>query len=236
MGKEEILKDQIGQLGITASEEQVHQLIRYYETLIEKNKTMNLTRITDFDEATEKHFADSLSLLRYIDLKKGQRIIDLGTGAGFPGIPLKIMRPDLKVLMVDSVGKKTDFVKSVIDELKLEGSEAVHGRAEDLAREKGVREKYDYCVSRAVGRLCFLSEYCIPFVKVGGAFVAYKGADVKDELEEAQNSIRILGGRVKDIHKFSIGENERSLVVIQKIKKTPMQYPRKAGIPSKNPL
>ena len=229
-------KRELEKLGISISEEQLEQFIRYYEMLIEKNKVMNLTAITDFDEVIEKHFIDSLNLFRFADLKADKTIIDMGTGAGFPGIPLKIAFPNLKITLADSLNKRILFLNDVISELGLTDIDTVHGRAEDLAKDKTYRENYDICVSRAVANLSTLSEYCLPFVKIGGQFISYKSGDCDEEITNAKSAIFLLGGRLNQIQKFEINDNSRSFVIIDKVNGTSKQYPRKAGLPSKKPL
>lgn len=229
-------KSELEKLGISISEEQLEQFIRYYEMLIEKNKVMNLTAITDFDEVIEKHFIDSLNLFRFTDLKADKTIIDMGTGAGFPGIPLKIAFPNLKITLADSLNKRILFLNDVISELGLTDIDTVHGRAEDLAKDKTYRENYDICVSRAVANLSTLSEYCLPFVKIGGQFISYKSGDCDEEITNAKSAIFLLGGRLNQIQKFEMNENSRSFVIIDKVNGTSKQYPRKAGLPSKKPL
>lgn len=228
--------NELTKLSIQITDDKIRQFILFYEMLVEKNKVMNLTAITDFDEVIEKHFVDSLSLIRVVDLYKNLNVIDLGTGAGFPGIPLKIVFPELEVTLVDSLQKRVFFLQDVISELGLSQISAIHGRAEELARQNVQREKYDLCVSRAVANLSTLSEYCLPFVKIGGQFVSYKSGTVEKEFEQAKSAIFLLGGKVRMVDKFEIGESSRSLVVIDKVQGCPRQYPRKAGIPSKNPL
>lgn len=224
------------EIGIELSDEQLEQFLTYYEMLIEKNKVMNLTAITDFDEVLEKHFEDSLSLIQAVDLEKSQTVIDLGTGAGFPGIPLKIAFPNLQITLADSLNKRILFLDDVIRELGLVGIDTVHGRAEDLAKNSDYREKFDLCVSRAVANLSTLSEYCLPFVKIGGKFISYKAGECDEEVAASESSIFLLGGKISDIKKFELGESGRAFVIIDKVSGTPKKYPRKAGTPSKDPL
>lgn len=223
-------------LGITISEEQKQQFLTYYEMLVEKNKVMNLTAITDFDEVVDKHFLDSLSLVKAYDLTQQVRILDLGTGAGFPGIPLKIAFPDLEIVLADSLNKRILFLDEVITTLGLKKIETVHARAEELAKNKEYREKFDLVVSRAVSKLSSLSEYCLPFVQVGGKFISYKSGEIEEELNQAKHAISVLGGEVLNVMKFDLEEQKRSFIVIKKRKETPKRYPRKAGTPTKDPL
>lgn len=234
----EKFKNGLQQLHIELSEKQMEQFLQYYEMLVEKNKVMNLTAITEFDEVVEKHFLDSVSLTKQMDLHQPLKVLDLGTGAGFPGIPLKIVFPELEITLMDSLNKRVLFLQDVISSLQLQNIEAVHGRAEEAARNKKYREGFDLCVSRAVANISTLSEYCLPFVKIGGSFISYKSSTIEDELEDGKKGIVILGGKVKDVYKFTLPDSElqRSFVVIQKEKKTPKAYPRKAGTPSKDPL
>nr|MCR5355122.1 16S rRNA (guanine(527)-N(7))-methyltransferase RsmG [Lachnospiraceae bacterium] len=227
-------KSGLSDLGIELTEKQIDQFLTYYEILVEKNKVMNLTAITEFDEVIEKHFLDSLSLIKVKDLHNRTNVLDLGTGAGFPGIPLKIAFPELNITLMDSLNKRILFLQDVINELGLTDIEAVHGRAEEAARNKKYREKYDLCVSRAVANISTLSEYCLPFVKVGGQFISYKSGNIDEELDSAKKGIKILGGTITDVHKFDLGENKqgRSFVIIDKNQPTPKTYPRKAGTPS----
>lgn len=223
---------------IPFSEKQREQLTVYYEMLVEKNKVMNLTAITEFEDVLEKHFLDSIAVARYVDLTGELCVIDLGTGAGFPGMPLKIMFPNMKITLADSLNKRILFLNEVVDALKLEGVTTVHGRAEDLAVDPNYREQYDYCVSRAVANLSTLSEYCLPFVKSGGSFISYKSGEIEEELSAAKKAIFLLGGRVKEVIPFQLDGTDinRSFVMIGKEKKTPKAYPRKSGMPSKKPL
>ena len=232
-------------LGLEISQKQLEQFDLYYTLLIEKNKVMNLTAITEFDDVVIKHFLDSISfyhlckegLLSSDDLKN-HKLVDLGTGAGFPGIPLKIMFPELQVTLMDSLNKRILFLQDVIAQLGLQKIEALHGRAEDLARNKSYREQFDFCVSRAVANISTLSEYCLPFVKVGGFFISYKSDQSEEELAAGQHAISILGGHVKHVDSFVLPDSDfgRSLIVIEKEKSTGKKYPRKAGTPSKEPL
>lgn len=223
-------------LQIELSDEQVQQFLTYYEKLVETNKVMNLTAITEFEEVVEKHFLDSLSLVKVCDLSNKIRILDLGTGAGFPGIPLKIAFPELEIVLADSLNKRINFLQDVIEELDLKKVTAVHARAEELARNKEYREGFDLCVSRAVANLSTLSEYCMPFVKIGGNFISYKSGEIDEEVLNAKHAIFLLGGKTKEVFKFDLYEQKRSFVIIEKTKGTPKAYPRKAGTPSKQPL
>lgn len=237
----EILQRNADSIGVKLTDQQIRSFIRYYEMLIEKNKVMNLTAITEWEDVVIRHFTDSLSLVKCLDPSSVQTVLDLGTGAGFPGIPLKIAFPHLKVTLVDSLGKRVRFLEEVIDECHLDDITAVHSRAEDLARDPGYREIYDLCVSRAVAALSTLCEYCLPFVRTGGSFVAYKSGKVREELKEAGKAITILGGTVPDAQgmtEFLLPgtDMERILIRIRKEKPTPKKYPRKAGTPSKEPL
>lgn len=228
--------EEVNKISINFTDEQLEQFRIYYDMLVEKNKVMNLTGITEWDEVLEKHFLDSISLIRAIDLNQTLTVMDMGTGAGFPGIPLKIAFPNLKVTLADSLNKRVLFLQEVIDALKLEGIEAIHGRAEDLARDKKYREQYDLSVSRAVANLSTLSEYCLPFVKIGGQFISYKSGDVEEELAASKSAMFLLGGKINNTIKFELGESGRSFIIIDKVNGTPKTYPRKAGTPSKKPL
>ena len=234
----EILEKGCEELGITLSDTQKNQFIRFYEYLVEKNKVMNLTGITEFQEVLVKHFLDSLACVKAVDMSKVNRIMDIGTGAGFPGVPLKIAFPHLEVCLLDSLKKRVNFLEETFQLLKLENITAIHGRAEEFAKNKAYRETYDLCVSRAVSNLATLSEYCLPYVKTGGFFISYKSGTVQEEVEQAQKAVKILGGRIQDVVYFQLPDSEiqRSLVVIEKVKATPGRYPRKAGTPLKEPL
>lgn len=225
-------------LEIVLTDSQINQFISYYELLIKWNDVMNLTAITEFDEVVLKHFIDSLSLVNVLDMNQKVKLIDIGTGAGFPGIPLKIAFPDLDIVLLDSLNKRVKFLNHVIEELNLEDIKAIHGRAEDFSREEGYREKFDLCVSRAVANLSSLSEYCLPYVKVGGKFIPYKSGKIEEEIEESKKAIHLLGGKISDKVLFHLSNTdiERAFVVISKMKQTPKIYPRKAGVPTKNPI
>ena len=226
----------LADLGISLNETQIKQFLDYYELLVETNKVMNLTAITEFDEVIEKHFLDSLSLCRIYDLNREIRVLDLGTGAGFPGVPLKIAFPQIRLVLADSLNKRIKFLENVVGELSLQNVSCVHGRAEEMGRNKEYREQFDLCVSRAVANLSSLSEYCIPFVKEGGAFISYKSGEIEEEANAAKKAISVLGGELRKIYKFDLFEQKRSFVIIDKKKKTPKAYPRKAGTPTKEPL
>lgn len=224
--------------GLSMTDEQKEKFATYYTMLVEKNKVMNLTAITEFTEVVEKHFLDSISLVRVIDLNQPLTVLDLGTGAGFPGIPLKIMFPKLKITLADSLNKRILFLDEVIEVLELEDITTLHARAEEMAHNKTYRESFDLCVSRAVANLSTLSEYCLPFIKTSGKFVSYKSGEVDDEVKEAKKAIFLLGGALDEVVKFDLSNHEihRSFVVIKKQHATPKTYPRKAGTPAKSPL
>ncbi len=228
----------IESLNLNLTEKQINQFIQFYELLVEKNKVMNLTGITEWEEVVQKHFLDSLTLIRISNVEKLNSLIDVGTGAGFPGIPLKIAFPNLNITLMDSLNKRIKFLQEVIEKCGLENIEVIHSRAEDLARKDEYREMYDICVSRAVANLSSLSEYCLPFVKVGGQFVSYKSGAVEDEVKNAKKAIQILGGELNQVDKFSLPDSDisRALVVIHKVKNCGKKYPRKAGIVTSNPL
>ena len=233
-----ILEEGCKELGITLDENQKKQFTDFYEYLVEKNKVMNLTGITEFQEVLIKHFLDSLACVKAVDMSRIKRIMDIGTGAGFPGVPLKIALPHLEACLLDSLKKRVNFLEETFQMLKLENITAIHGRAEEYAKNKQYRETYDLCVSRAVSNLATLSEYCLPYVKTGGYFISYKSGTVQEEVEQAQKAVKILGGKIQDVVYFQLPDSEiqRSLVVIEKIKATPGRYPRKAGTPLKEPL
>ncbi len=233
------LKEEVGQIGIELTDYQIDQFYDYYELLIHWNSMVNLTAITQMEEVVTKHFVDSLTLKKIIvDIdQKPLKLIDVGTGAGFPGIPLKIVFPELEVTLLDSLNKRVKFLNEVIENLQLKGITAVHGRAEDMGRDKVSRETYDLCVSRAVANLATLSEYCMPFVKTGGYFIPYKSGKLEEELENGKGAVRKLNGEIEDILTFTLpNADERCLVKIRKTGIMSKKYPRKAGMPSKEPL
>ncbi len=223
--------------GISLTDNQINQFMKYYELLIEWNKVMNLTAIIDFREVIIKHFLDSLSLVKVLR-PNDEKLIDIGTGAGFPGIPLKIVFPNMNITLLDSLNKRINFLEEVIQALGLNNIKAIHGRAEDFGRDKNYREQYDLCVSRAVAKLPTLSEYCLPYVKAGGFFIPYKSGQSVEEIKEGEHALNILGATIEQVKEFYLPETdiERMLIVIHKKNKTPLKYPRNAGKPSKEPL
>lgn len=226
----------VDKLGITLSEIQLKQFYNYMNLLIEWNKKINLTAITEPDEIILKHFVDSLTISKYIP--DGTKLVDVGTGAGFPGIPLKIYRQDIEITLLDSLQKRINFLDEVIRELNLEKIETLHSRAEDFGKDKKYREKFDIATSRAVANLATLSEYLLPLVKIGGKVISMKGSLIEEELENSKNAIKILGGKIERVDEFDLPNSDisRNIVLIDKIKETPNKYPRKAGEPSKKPL
>jgi len=234
----DIFKKDLAAIGVSLTEKQIEQFVRYYELLVSWNEKMNLTAITQYDEVMKKHFVDCLSLIKTYDTSKEVSVIDVGTGAGFPGLALKIAYPNMKVTLLDSLNKRINFLNEVIAELGLTGVTTIHGRAEDYAKPAKEREKYDLCVSRAVANLTTLSEYCLPFVKVGGHFISYKSEKITEEMANAKNAIALLGGSFEKSEEFYLPDSDiyRNLVTIKKIKQTPKKFPRKAGLPAKEPL
>ncbi|THF73500.1 16S rRNA (guanine(527)-N(7))-methyltransferase RsmG [Cohnella fermenti] len=233
------LQQQAGQMGIVLSEEQLSQFERYYELLVEWNEKMNLTGITERGAVYEKHFYDSLTVASAVELSaEGTKLADIGSGAGFPSIPLKIAFPTLKITIVDSLAKRIRFLEEVVKQLGLRNVDCVHGRAEDIARLAEHRDRYDVVTARAVARLAGLNELCLPFAKTGGAFVSMKGSDIQEELSESRFSLDKLGAKLTEVKRLELPleQSERHLVVIAKIGATPKIYPRKAGMPLKSPL
>ena len=223
-------------MSISLNKEQYDQFYAYMVLLIEWNEKINLTAITEPQEIILKHFVDSLTIAKYIE--EGKTIIDMGTGAGFPGIPLKIYRNDVKVVLADSLNKRIKFLNEVIEKLQLKNIETIHCRAEELGKNKEYREKFDYATSRAVANLSTLSEYLLPFVKLNGSGIFMKTMEIDEELENAKKAIKILGGKIEKVDKFEIPESDlgRSIIIVKKEKQTPSKYPRKPGTPAKEPL
>lgn len=226
------------QLNITYNEETIEKYRKYMDGIIEWNEKINLTSITDRDEFIVKHYIDSIMCVPCKEFQNAKKIIDVGTGGGFPGIPLAIAAPDKEFVLMDSLNKRIKIINMLCAEIGINNVTAIHARAEELARNKNYRESYDLCVSRAVANLSTLSEYCLPFIKKGGYFLSYKGPDSKKEIIDARNAINILGGKIQRDEKATL-ENfnlEHKIIYIEKVKKTPAKYPRKAGTPSKEPL
>ena len=238
MKQNDPLRDSLDKLKIQYNDEQIEQFRSYYELLTEWNKKINLTAITGYEDVVRKHFIDSILICSLLDLNKDIRIIDVGTGAGFPGIPIKILNPDCRIVLLDSLNKRVRFLETVVNELGLENVECIHGRAEDVSREKKYRASFDLSVSRAVANLSTLCEYCIPFLKKGGMFVSYKSDKADDEINGSENAVRTLGSEITSVKEIALPETDivRKFVMITNIKQVSNIYPRKAGIPSKDPL
>ena len=224
--------------GLSFDEEKYNKLMKYKDMIKEWNEKINLTAITEDEEIVKKHFIDSIKAFRFSKLNDAKRIIDIGTGAGFPGIPIKVIKPEIEVVLLDSLNKRVNFLNEVINELNLKNITAIHGRAEDFARETNYREKFDIAVSRAVANMAVLSELCIPYVKLNGYFVALKGPAVENEIKEGNKAVTTLGGTVEEIIKVEVEDTDlnHNLVVVKKIKETSKTYPRKAGTASKKPI
>ena len=235
---EELLVKGAAGFGVHFGENEVTLYFKYLRQLLEWNEKVNLTAIKAPDEIVIKHFLDSISLLPYLQQKEKIRLLDVGSGAGFPGVPLKIANPEIDVVLLDSLKKRILFLDSLITELNLKGVTTVHGRAEDYGHCKGYREGFNVVTSRAVAKLSVLAELCLPFVRVGGVFAAYKGPRGKEELIEAENALKILGGKLTRLVEISLPQTDetRMLIIIRKEKATPQKYPRKAGTPEKKPL
>lgn len=232
----DLLKNNAASLGIELSDEQINRFDLLAERLIEQNKTMNLTAITEPDEVVIKHFVDSISLLSAVTPEEGAKILDLGTGAGFPGIPLLICRPDIKLTMVDSTAKKLKYVASTVEALGL-NAETLHSRAEEAGKQPEYREQYDIVCSRAVAALNLLCEYCLPFIKVGGVFAAMKSAKADEEIALAKNALKTLGGKIVDKKTFTLSDGgERTIILIKKVSQIPPKYPRPSAQIAKKPL
>lgn len=262
----EFLKNTLEKIGYSLTDKQCEQFNTFHKLLCEWNEFMNLTGITDYEEVVIKHFMDSLAVNCVYNFSENEKVVDIGTGAGFPGIPLKIAYPDIRITLLDSLNKRINFLNEVIDKTSLNiktdnlqnmyhdsqkvvitnsdlhiddnNVETLHGRAEDYAKKKEYREQYDVCVSRAVANLATLSEYCIPFVKVGGVFISYKAGNLEEEINTSKNAIKLLGGKIEKVESIILPDTdiERTFVVIRKQEATKNKYPRKAGLPSKEPL
>ncbi len=233
-----LLKNSLISIGVEPTDEQINRLDKFYQLLVEKNKVMNLTAITEYDEVVIKHFVDSMAVINAFSFDKITSVIDVGTGAGFPGIVLKIFNSDIDFTLLDSLNKRIGFLNEVKSELELDKLSLIHGRAEDYARMPEYREQFDVCVSRAVANLATLSEYCLPFVRKEGYFIAYKADDCAEEIENAKKAIFLLGGKVENTISYTIPNTDitRTFVIIKKISPISKKYPRKAGLPSKEPL
>lgn len=234
----DFLREQLSKIPLELTDVQVNQLNQYFEMLVEKNKVMNLTAITEYEDVVIKHFVDCLMLVKVCDMSKIDTILDIGTGAGFPGMVLKIAFPHLKVTLLDSLNKRINFLKEVAEALGLQDITYLHGRAEDYAHNVAYREQYDLVVSRAVANLATLSEYCLPYAKVGSQFISYKAGESEEEIQCARNAIGILGGKIAQIEELVLPGTDikRTFVCIQKNKQTGKNFPRKAGLPSKEPI
>ena len=232
------LKIAATEYGLNLTEDQISAFNKYYELLYEWNKKINLTAITEPKDVAIKHMVDSLSCFKADLFKENTSLIDVGTGAGFPGLPLKIFYPSLKLTLLDSLNKRVKFLQLVVDELGLKDVEVIHARSEEAVRNKKYREKFDLATARAVARLPIICEYCLPFVKDGGTFIALKGRQYEEEATQAQKAIKVLGGEIADIMPVKLPEidDKRAVIYIKKIKSTPKTYPRKAGTPERNPI
>ena len=232
------LLEGVSALGLNLTSKQVEDFEAYKNLLLEWNKKFNLTAITDEKEVAVKHFVDSLAVLPYLQVEPGMRLLDVGTGAGFPGVPLKIMFPDLEVCLLDSLQKRIGFLQEVISKLGLDGITTLHGRAEDVAHQDDLRESFQLVTARAVARLSVLVEYCLPFVKPGGYFIAFKGSDVENEVKAGENALATLKGKISKVVAFDLplDGGRRNMVFMEKRGLSPIEYPRKAGTPEKKPL
>jgi 16S rRNA (guanine527-N7)-methyltransferase len=238
MKERSIFTSLLSELELELTDYQLEQFDKYYELLIEKNKVMNLTAITEYEEVIRKHFIDSLSIIKIFKTREQISVLDMGTGAGFPGIPLKIVFPNYNITLLDSLNKRVNFLNEVITELNLDNICAVHQRAEDFVKNSNIRESFDLVVSRAVAKLSSLSEYCLPYVKLNGIFISYKAGNIEEELLTSTKAISILGGKAVSEKSFYLPDSDiqRTLIMIKKVKQTPKQYPRGAGKPTKEPI
>ena len=230
------LFEKVKKFNIYINNDQIQKFQRYKELLLEWNEKINLTAITDEEEIILKHFVDSLTVLKYIN--ENDKIIDVGTGAGFPGIPIAIMMPNVKITLLDSINKRINFLNEVIKELDLKNVETIHSRSEDCGKDILYREKFDISIARAVANLSTLSEYLLPFVKIGGKMICMKGSEIEEELKNAQYAIKVLGGKIISRDEFTLPESDikRNIIIVEKEQYTPKMYPRKAGLPAKEPI
>lgn len=230
------IKEKLGKIDIKIEEKQAENLYKYMNLMLEWNEKINLTAITEPNEVILKHFVDSLTILKY--LEKGEKVIDVGTGAGFPGIPLNIMKNDCEYTLLDSLNKRIIFLEEIVNSLELKNITTMHARVEEAGKNKKYREQYDIATSRAVASLNILLEYLLPLVKVGGKCICMKGSNIEEEIENAKNAISTLGGEIEKIENITLPDSDisRNIVIIKKISKTPSKYPRKPGTPSKEPI
>ena len=233
----DLLSDYCKKIELDITDTQLQQFDDYYRFLVEKNKVMNLTTIIEKEDVVLKHFIDSIYIMKYTDFDE-KKVIDIGTGAGFPGIPLAIMNPQTSFVLLDSLNKRINFLNEVCNLCNLSNVITIHGRAEEISRKEEYREKFDYVVSRAVANLTVLSEYCLPYVKEDGYFLPYKSGDIKEEAANSKKAVKILGGSIEDIISFEIPDTDmaRTILKIHKTKATPKRFPRKAGLPTKEPI
>ncbi len=230
------IQEYSNEIGVLLNEKQINQIYTYMNLLLEWNEKINLTAITKPEEIILKHFIDSMTIAK--EIEEEARLIDVGTGAGFPGIPLKIIREDMEVTLLDSLNKRILFLQEVINQLSLTKVEAIHSRVEEFGKNKKYRESFDYATSRAVANLSTLSEYLIPLVKVNGCCISMKGPDIKEEIQQSKKAILLLGGKIEKIHNFQLPKSDikRNVIVIRKVKQTPPKYPRKPGMAAKEPI
>ena len=226
--------DLSGKIGVELNDAQIDMFYNYMNLLLEWNEKINLTAITEENDILLKHFIDSITAIKYVE--DDEKVVDVGTGAGFPGIPIAILKPNAEIILLDSLNKRINFLNNVINKLNIKNVKTIHSRVEDFAKEN--REKFDVSISRAVANQATLSEYLLPLVKIGGKAICMKGPDAENEIKEAEYAINILGGKIEKVDNFKLPESdlERNIIIIRKEKNTPKEYPRKAGLPSKEPL
>src|SRR6056297_1365391 len=238
MDKIDYFENLLKKIDINYNEETIRSFKKYKDLIIEWNKKINITSIDSEEEIYLKHFIDSIIIKKYVIIKKGSKTIDIGTGGGFPGIPLKLIDNDMRITLLDSLNKRIKFLEEVVKELNLEEVDCIHARAEELGQDKNYREKYDYGFSRAVASLNVLLEYVLPFIKKDGLFIAFKGSNFNDEIQDSKNALNLLGGEIIDVKEYNLPESDisRSLIIVKKIYNTPNKYPRRPGTPNKKPL